>query len=119
MSLDADTIVDRRRLRRKLIVLAHFRGLLLIVAAVGGAAVLFADRGAGCVAVRQLHRAHQDPGLIRGDTERVEALERLGKSNRRAPSCVHVDSPGGTTAGSEQLHDALRKLRRAEADWWW
>jgi protease-4 len=23
---------------------------------------------------------------------------------------VHVDSPGGTTAGSEQLHDALRKL---------
>jgi protease-4 len=49
-------------------------------------------------------------GLIRTDQERVEALERLAKS--RAPAViVHINSPGGTTAGSEQLHDALSRVR--------
>jgi protease-4 len=49
-------------------------------------------------------------GLIRSDQERVEALERLGKSRARAV-IVHVNSPGGTTAGSEQLHDSLARLK--------
>jgi protease-4 len=49
-------------------------------------------------------------GLIRSDQERVEALERLGKSRARAV-IVHINSPGGTTAGSEQLHDALMRLK--------
>jgi protease-4 len=49
-------------------------------------------------------------GLIRGNQQRVEALERLAKSNARAV-IVRVDSPGGTTAGAEQLHDALVQLK--------
>jgi len=49
-------------------------------------------------------------GLIRSDQDRVEALERLGKSRAQAV-IVHVNSPGGTTAGSEQLHDALLRLK--------
>ena len=49
-------------------------------------------------------------GLIRGNQDRVEALERLGRSRARAV-IVHIDSPGGTTAGSEQLYDALRELQ--------
>src|SRR5664279_3181190 len=49
-------------------------------------------------------------GLIRGNQARVEALERLGKSHARAV-IVHLDSPGGTTAGSEQLYDSLRALQ--------
>ena len=48
-------------------------------------------------------------GLIRGDEERTEALDQLAKSRVRAV-VVHIDSPGGTTAGSEQLHDALRRV---------
>jgi protease IV len=50
-------------------------------------------------------------GLIRSDQQRVEALERLGKSRARAV-IVHVNSPGGTTAGSEQLHDSLTRLKQ-------
>jgi protease-4 len=49
-------------------------------------------------------------GLIRSDQERVEALEQLGKSRAQAV-IVHVNSPGGTTAGSEQLHDSLMRLK--------
>jgi protease-4 len=48
-------------------------------------------------------------GLIRNDDERTESLDRLAKSNVKAV-IVHIDSPGGTTAGSEQLHDALRRV---------
>ena len=49
-------------------------------------------------------------GLIRSDHERVEALERLEKSIVAAV-IVHINSPGGTTAGSEQLYDALTRLK--------
>jgi protease-4 len=49
-------------------------------------------------------------GLIRSDQQRVEALERLEKSNHAAV-IVHINSPGGTTAGSEQLYDALVRLK--------
>ncbi|MBV8701506.1 MAG: signal peptide peptidase SppA, partial [Bradyrhizobium sp.] len=49
-------------------------------------------------------------GLIRSDQDRVEALERL-ENSRAAAVIVHINSPGGTTAGSEQLYDALVRLK--------
>jgi protease IV len=111
MSLDADTIVDRRRMRRKLIfwrVLAVLVAICAVVAIgaalrVPGTAVLTGTPGSSIARVTIT-------GLIRGDQERVEALERLGKSRARAV-IVHINSPGGTTAGSEQLHDSLRRLQ--------
>jgi protease-4 len=54
-------------------------------------------------------RVHID-GLIRSDADRVEALERLENSHAAAV-VVHINSPGGTTAGSEQLYDALTRLK--------
>ena len=46
-------------------------------------------------------------GLIRDDEERVQQLDRLAQSTSARAVIVHVDSPGGTTAGSEQLYDSL------------
>src|ERR1700747_2139096 len=111
MSLDADTIVDRRRMRRKLtfwrvfaIVLAIF-GVVAIGAAlrVPGTGAL-TGQAAGSIARVTI------TGLIRTDQQRVEALERLGKSRARAV-IVHINTPGGTTSGSEQLHDSLMRLK--------
>jgi protease-4 len=48
-------------------------------------------------------------GLIRDNRDRVEALDRLSRSAARAV-IVHVDSPGGTTAGSQQLFESLRAV---------
>ena len=111
MSLDADTIVDRRRMRRKLTfwrVLAVLVAICAVVAVgaalrVPGTSVLTGQPGSSIARV-------MITGLIRGDQERVEALERLGKSRARAV-IVHINSPGGTTAGSEQLHDSLLRLK--------
>jgi protease IV len=108
MSLDTDAIVDRRRLRRKL---TFWRVLvfLLVVAAVVGTAVVVAGRRGGLGGTGGAIARLTISGLIRGDTERVESIERLGRSSVKAV-IVHVDSPGGTTAGSEQLFDSLRRL---------
>ena len=111
MALDADTIVDRRRMRRKLTFWRVFAILVVIGAVVAVGAALrvpgtdvLTGQASGSIARVTI------TGLIRGDQERVEALERLGKSRARAV-IVHINSPGGTTSGSEQLHDSLMRLK--------
>ena len=109
MSLDADLIVDRRRLRRKL---TFWRVLAIAVVALGiaGAAALAGNR-IGIYGVRPYIARVNISGLIRGDQDRVEQLDRLARSSLARAVIVHVDSPGGTTAGSEQLFDSLSRLR--------
>ena len=111
MSLDADTIVDRRRMRRKLTfwrVLAVLLAIGALVAA--GAALRMPGTGLLTGGASPAIARISINGLIRSDQERVEALARLEKSP--APAViVHINSPGGTTAGSEQLHDSLMRLR--------
>src|ERR1700680_4385721 len=48
---------------------------------------------------------------MRVERDRVEALDRPPRSSLARAVIVHVDSPGGTTAGSEQLYDALSRRR--------
>jgi protease-4 len=109
MSLDADLIVDRRRMRRKL---TFWRVIAIgvIVLAVAGAAALGSNR-AGFTGVRPYIARVTIEGLIRGDRDRVQAIDRLTRSSLARAVIVHVDSPGGTTAGSEQLYDSLSRLR--------
>jgi protease IV len=101
MSLDADSIVDRRRLRRK-VTFWRVVAILLVIAGVAGAVALSRPGGELAEASGNYIARLKIQGLIRGDEERVESLDRLGKSRVRAV-IVHVDSPGGTTAGAEQL----------------
>src|SRR6187455_1601602 len=108
MSLDADAIVDRRRMRRKL---TFWRVTAVVVAlvAIGGGALLFVP-GSRLMPPGAYISRIKIQGLIRGNQDRIDALERLGRS-RASAVIVHIDSPGGTTAGSEQLYDALRELQ--------
>jgi protease-4 len=109
MALDTDVIVDRRRIRRKLTFWRVVAALIAIVSIVGFAMVATpAGRGAFTTA-GSIARINIQ-GLIRSDQERVEALDRLANS-QAAAVVVHINSPGGTTAGSEQLYDALVQLK--------
>ena len=112
MSLDADLIVDRRRMRRKLTFWRVFSVLILIAAVVAVAATV--RRGSVLTAGGDYIARVKITGLIRNDQDRVDSLERLAKSSAKAV-IVRIDSPGGTTAGSEQLHNALRRVAAAEA----
>jgi protease-4 len=109
MSLDADHIVDRRRMRRKL---TFWRVVAVLVVVVGVAAIAYVVApGTARLAGTDYIARIKIQGLIRGDQDRVEALDRLGRSTTAKAVIVHVDSPGGTTAGAEQLYDALTRLK--------
>jgi protease-4 len=110
MSLETDHIVDRRRLRRKLTFWRIAAVLIAILGVVAAAAV--ARRSEPSLAeslTPQISRVTIQ-GLIRGDHERTEALDNLARSRNTRAVIVHIDSPGGTTAGSEELHQALRRV---------
>ncbi|MBR1189296.1 signal peptide peptidase SppA [Bradyrhizobium sp. AUGA SZCCT0240] len=109
MSLDSDVIVDRRRIRRKL-TFWRLVAAVVVLAAVVVVGVLATPAGRSQLAVSGSIARVNIEGLIRSDQQRVEALERLEKSSAAAV-IVHINSPGGTTAGSEQLYDALTRLK--------
>lgn len=109
MSLDSDVIVDRRRIRRKLTFWRVVAALGVIAAVVAVAVVASPSARTAITGSDAIARVKID-GLIRSDQARVEALERLEGSSAVAV-IVHINSPGGTTAGSEQLYDALTRLK--------
>src|SRR6187431_3453533 len=109
MSLDSDVIVDRRRIRRKLTFWRVVAAVVAIAAIVAVGLVATPAGRASLTSSGSIARINIE-GLIRSDQQRVEALERLEKSQAVAV-IVHINSPGGTTAGSEQLYDALVRLK--------
>ena len=109
MSFDADFIVDRRRMRRKLTFWRVVAVFVVIVAVVGAGLAFTGNRSAitggpgGGIARVTIE------GLIRASRPRTEALKRLADSGAKAV-IVHINSPGGTVAGSEELYDSLVKV---------
>ena len=109
MSLDSDIIVDRRRIRRKL-TFWRVAAALIAIAAIAGFALIPTPGARGSfVSAGSIARV-QIEGLIRSDADRTRALERL-ENSQAAAVIVHINSPGGTTAGSEQLYDSLTRLK--------
>jgi protease-4 len=109
MTLEADSIIAKRRLRRSL---AFWRivAVLALVAAVV-AVLLSGTSKVGGLSLRGDHIARvKIAGLITGDESTLELLERIEESDRVKAVLVKIDSPGGTTAGSEAIYLALRQL---------
>jgi protease-4 len=108
MALDADAIVDRRRLRRSL-TLWRTLAILLVALAIGAAA--FAFGGSDWLARHEPHIARLSiTGVITDDRRQVRLIERLADNPSVAGVIVSINSPGGTTVGGEVLYEALRKL---------
>jgi len=109
MSLDSDVIVDRRRIRRKL-TFWRVVAALLAIAGLITLGTMMSPGGRNLLATSGSIARVNIEGLIRSDQDRVEALERL-ENSQAAAVIVHINSPGGTTAGSEQLYDSLTRLK--------
>jgi protease-4 len=110
MSLDSDHIVDRRRLRRKLTFWRIVAFLFAIAGVVVTAAVMRGSSGTLAQAISPQISRVTIQGIITGDHERTKALDDLARSRATRAVIVHVDSPGGTTAGAEELYEALRRV---------
>ncbi len=108
MAIDAELLLDRRSLRRKLSVWRAIGIGALIVAA--GAVGWRAAGGRGLSAVTpQIARISID-GFIAGSEKTRELMKRVGDSSAVSGVVVSINSPGGTTTGSEELFRNLRQL---------
>ncbi len=113
MSMSADQIADRRRLRRKL---SFWRVAAFIVLFVAIAAVIVAVGGRNsfpAVAGPQIARVTIS-GFIASDRPQTKLLDTLAKTSAVKGVIVAIDSTGGATTGGEELYEALRKLADAK-----
>lgn len=106
-SSTADYLVDRRRLRRRLLFWRATAFIVLAVALIGlGLAVAWRD-GRGTL-TPHIARMRIE-GVITGDDRTIKLLGDIEKSSATA-LILALDSPGGTTVGSERLYEAIRKV---------
>ncbi|MBJ3776243.1 signal peptide peptidase SppA [Acuticoccus mangrovi] len=104
MALEVDTLLDRRRLTRRL---AVWRALaILIVIAAVGAAVYWTVSAGGSSHIARLPIR----GAIVSDSDLIDLIEDLGEDDSVAGVVVTINSPGGTTVGGERLYNALRDV---------
>lgn len=107
----ADMIVQLRRLRRRLSLWRVLAVLAVVAALAALVAVLVEDRDA----VRGAHIARFPVGgLITADRGAQTLLAEIAEDDRVAALILDIDSPGGTTAGSEALYLAIREVAAAK-----
>ena len=106
MSLEADLLADRRRLRRRLTL---WRALA-IVAVFGALALVAALRVPDALPGGQHVLRLPVSGFITEDRRVLQALEDAAKNDAVRALIVAIDSPGGSMAGGEALHAALRRF---------
>jgi len=109
MTLPTDYLIDRRRLRRRL---SWWRVAALGAIAFAGLALALKDSdldGSGDKLTAHIARVSIQ-GLITGDKETIEQIKKIGESDKVKALLLSIDSPGGTTAGSEKLYDELRRV---------
>jgi protease-4 len=108
MATRADELIDRHRLRRKL-TFWRVAALAVIAIAVGWAASWAYRDEYGGLAVEHIAKV-KISGTITEDDDLVEQLEKIRKSPAAKGLILEINSPGGTTAGGEQLFDEVRRV---------
>jgi protease-4 len=109
MASEAELIIDRRRLKRRLTfwrvasVLLFIGGLLALAAAFDGFDL---EKQTDHIARVKIS------GLITGDQKTLDLLGDIAKADRVKGLILRIDSPGGTTAGSEAVYEAVRKIAK-------
>jgi protease-4 len=109
MPLDADLLLDRRKLKRRV---TFWRILaVLAVAVLVILALPLREQGGRLLPGVGAHVARFNiSGVIGDDRKTIEALDRIGRDASVRAVIVAIDSPGGSVAGGEGLHHALARL---------
>ncbi len=109
MSLETETVLDRRMLRRRL---GWWRGLAVV-------AVLLAIGVAASVAnesvssTKQIARVSIE-GMITENRDQLRMFKKIAEDKNVAGVILYVNSPGGTTAGGEALFEAIQNVTKSK-----
>ena len=109
MTLETETVLDRRRLSRRV-------SLWLALAVAGIVVGLFALAAPGdllteALGTNQIARISVE-GMIQEDRRQLKLLKRVANADNVKAVLVFVNSPGGTTTGGEALFVALRDVAK-------
>jgi len=107
MGLDSDLLIERHRLKRHLSLWRAFAvlaGIAALAAIIGIAGPEGAIPGRAHVARLPIR------GFINDDRRRVEAIERARRDDSVRALILAIDSPGGSMAGGEAIHAAIRRF---------
>ncbi len=103
MAFDLDTLIDRRRLKRRL----RFWRLAAVLAIV--ALIFVFAQKAGLQSASYVARVTIDD-IILEDAALEEAIANVANDKNAKALIVRINSPGGSTTGSESLYQALRQV---------
>lgn len=104
MSLETDLLLDRHRLKRRLVLWRSFAVLAVV------ATILVALHGNG-IWFSQAHVARLSvSGLITEDRSVTRTVDKLATDPSVKALIVSINSPGGSVAGGESLHDAIARV---------
>ncbi|MEH6475477.1 MAG: signal peptide peptidase SppA [Sneathiella sp.] len=104
MSIDTETILDRRRFKRRLF---FWRACTVIVAVIA-VGLLFAKFGPSNTQ-DHVARLNVDNVIVENERRQV-AINKILKDDQAKALLVYINSPGGSTYGSERLFKALRRV---------
>ncbi len=109
MADQVESLIERRRLRRKLgfwrgATLLALAGLVIALAGVSGVAERFAAAGADQIARVRIS------GFISNDRDLIELLGDLKEKKKVKAVILDISSSGGSTVGGEAIYEAVRAL---------
>lgn len=107
MVLDTETVIDRRRLKRRL---TAWRIAAVALALVLLGAWLMSGKDAGPAGILPHIARVSVSGVITDDRKMHELIEKVGKASQVKAVIIDINSPGGTTTGGEALYDSIRRL---------
>ena len=106
MSLEADLLAERRRLSRRV----SLWRTLAVLGVIAALAVIFGRGDMGGLAAGEHVLRLRIEGVITEDRRLLEVIEEARTDSSARAMLLVIDSPGGSMAGGEALHGALKRF---------
>jgi|SRR5581483_11280627 len=111
MTFETETVLDRRRLRRRL---SLWRAVAVLAVLLALGLLFFASgEGVGIGKQRQIARVSFE-GFISDDRDQLRLLKKIAENKQVAGVILYINSPGGTTTGGESMFEAIRELAKSK-----
>ena len=107
---DPHALIATERFRRSRALWRVLAFVALAIAVIVGVGRFVLPEGAAGAHVARL----VVDGAITTDPDRLATIERLAEDDSVLAVIIAINSPGGTTAGGEELYEALGRLRQAK-----